>query len=82
VREVHRVNIAGSEWTEWGVRWTSPYGSHITPTKDRAAAVALQRVKRLQADCTSEVVRRDVTATEWGRRGKVTTVDVSDDVEG
>lgn len=27
-----------TEWTEWGVRWTSPFGSHVTVEESRTAA--------------------------------------------
>jgi hypothetical protein len=56
--------------TVWGVRWISPYGSHVTEEPDRAAAFRLQREKRLQAGCASEVVRRDVETMEWRRPGR------------
>lgn len=60
-----------SSWKEWGVLWRSPLGEHVASEPTRDAAYQMVRTKKLQANCTSEVVCRDVTVTEWRTPGSV-----------
>lgn len=50
---------------EWGVRYTSPYGSHITPASEGEEQARRWAAAHPQKDCTIELVRREVTVTTW-----------------
>lgn len=53
-----------TERTEWSVRYSSPYGSHITTCQDEKQARRWASAKP-QKDCTIELLRRQVSITEW-----------------
>lgn len=52
-------------YVEWGARYTSPCGSHTTPASEGEAQARRWASARPQKDCTIELVRREVTVTEW-----------------
>lgn len=51
-------------YEEWGVRFTSPYSSHVTECKDEADARRIA-AGPTQRGCTNAVVARRIIAEKW-----------------
>jgi hypothetical protein len=51
-------------YTEWGVRYISPHGSHVSETRDEAVARRWARQRPLPG-CSIELLRRTVTISDW-----------------
>lgn len=54
-------------YTEWGARYTSPYGSHVTVAAEGQEQASRWAAARPQRDCSIELVRRKVTVSAWKR---------------
>lgn len=55
-------------WKEWGVQYTSPFGSHVVGHLTKDEAVHQVRFERPAKGCTIALVSRDCTRSDWRLR--------------